>query len=108
MNAFDAIIQNEKARSYPQSNKELFSFYTLMLITQAQAAENMKRRLWASLCALITGIALCLSPILETMNDLIAQLGTIDRFDLFDLALISYGAVGLCILVLKKGTTVFR
>ncbi len=43
MNSIESIIEQEKAVTYDQRNKQLFSFYTLTLIAQEQASRRLKR-----------------------------------------------------------------
>ena len=108
MNSFEEIIRKEKEMSYAQRDKELFSFYTLTLIAQEQASRKIKRKLWASLLLFTACLALFFSPINQLTGYLIAHLSTIDMVDIFNMALISYGISGLCIVLIKRGETLFR
>ena len=54
MNQLETILEREKGASYPQRNKELFSFYILTLINVEQASKKLKRKLLVSLL-LVTG-----------------------------------------------------
>ena len=49
MNSIKSIIEQEKAVTYDQRNKQLFSFYTLTLIAQEQASRRLKKRAGISL-----------------------------------------------------------
>jgi len=42
------------------------------------------------------------------MGYLADYLSTIDIFDIFNLAVITYGVIGLCILLFKREITLFR
>ena len=48
MKSFETIIEQEKKATYTQRNKQLFSFYTLTLIAQEQAAKRLRRKLLIS------------------------------------------------------------
>ena len=108
MNSFEEIINLEKSISYAQSDKELFSFYTLTLIAQEQASKKIKKKLWASLLLFIPCLAFFFSPISQITGSLIARLSAIDMIGLFYMALFSYGVSGLCIVLIKRGAIVFR
>jgi hypothetical protein len=108
MNSFEEIITLEKTVLYAQRDKELFSFYTLTLITQEQASKKLQKKLWASLVLFITCLALLFSPISQFTGSLINQLSAIDMIGLFYMALASYGVSGLCIVLIKKGAIGFR
>jgi hypothetical protein len=108
MNSIEEITQKEKKISYVQRDKELFSFYTLTLITQEQASKKIKIKLWTSLLLLTAFISLFLSPINQIMSYVIVQLNNISIVDVLIMALISYGITGLCIVLLKNRTNLFR
>tara|TARA_B110000261_G_C12821272_1_gene252374 strand:+ start:157 stop:483 length:327 start_codon:yes stop_codon:yes gene_type:complete len=108
MNSIEEITTKEKKISYVQRDKELFSFYTLTLITQEQASKKIKIKLWTSLLLLTAFISLFLSPINQIMSYVIVQLNNISIVDVLIMALISYGITGLCIVLLKNRTNLFR
>ncbi len=45
MNEIEALVQKEKDTSYNQRNKDLFTFYTLILINQEESKRRQKNRL---------------------------------------------------------------
>tara|TARA_B110001469_G_C9615585_1_gene306435 strand:- start:272 stop:598 length:327 start_codon:yes stop_codon:yes gene_type:complete len=108
MNSIEEITQKEKKISYVQRDKELFSFYTLTLITQEQASRKIKIKLWSSLFLLTVFISLFLSPINQIISYVIDQLNNISIVDILIMALISYGVTGLCIILLKNRTNLFK
>ena len=108
MNSIEEITQKEKKISYVQRDKELFSFYTLTLITQEQASRKIKMKLWSSLFLLTVFISLFLSPINQIISYVIVQLNNISIVDILIMALISYGVTGLCIILLKNRTNLFK
>ena len=108
MTLFEDIVKQEKQTSYVQRDRELFSFYTLTLITQEQASKKVKTKLWACLILLTVCLTLFFSPINLLMGDLIAFLNTIDMVGVFKMALISYGVAGLCLVLIKRRAIVFR
>lgn len=108
MNSIEEITQKEKKISYVQRDKELFSFYTLTLITQEQASRKIKMKLWSSLLLLTIFISLFLSPINQIISYVIDQLNNISIVDILIMALISYGVTGLCIILLKNRTNLFK
>ena len=108
MNSIEEITQKEKKISYVQRDKELFSFYTLTLITQEQASRKIKMKLWSSLLLLTIFISLFLSPINQIISYVIVQLNNISIVDILIMALISYGVTGLCIILLKNRTNLFK
>jgi|TARA_B110001452_G_C15198225_1_gene415869 hypothetical protein len=108
MNSIEEITQKEKKISYVQRDKELFSFYTLTLITQEQASRKIKIKLWSSLFLLTVFISLFLSPINQIISYVIVQLNNISIVDILIMALISYGVTGLCIILLKNRTNLFK
>ena len=108
MNSIEEIAQKEKKISYVQRDKELFSFYTLTLITQEQASRKIKIKLWSSLFLLTVFISLFLSPINQIISYVIVQLNNISIVDILIMALISYGVTGLCIILLKNRTNLFK
>jgi hypothetical protein len=108
MNSIEEITTKEKKISYVQRDKELFSFYTLTLIAQEQASKKIKIKLWTSLLLLTAFISLFLSPINQIMSYVIVQLNNISIVDVLIMSLISYGITGLCIVLLKNRTNLFR
>ena len=102
MNQLETILEKEKGTSYPQRNKELFSFYILTLINQEQASRKLKRKLWVSLLLITGGLFLLLSPISEMMNYFILNLSSINTVDIFKMAVVSYGFSFVWIVLLKK------
>ena len=104
MNSFEEIINKEKQRSYPQRDKQLFSFYTLTLITQEQAAKKLNKKLRISLLVIIACLSLLLSPINQMAGYISAYLSAIDILDILIMGLISYSFTGLCIAIFKRGS----
>ncbi len=102
MNQLETILEKEKGPSYPQKNKELFSFYILTLINQEQASRKLKRKLWISLLLITAGLFLLLSPISEMMNYFILNLSNIDTVDIFMMTAVSYGFLFVLMVLLKK------
>ncbi len=45
MNEIETLVQKEKDTYYNQSNKDLFTFYTLTLINQEESKRKQKNRL---------------------------------------------------------------
>jgi hypothetical protein len=102
MNQLETILEKEKGTSYPQRNKELFSFYILTLINQEQASRKLKRKLLVSLLLITGGIFLLLSPINEMMNYFILILSNPSTVDIFKMTAVSYGFLFVLIVFLKQ------
>ena len=102
MNQLETILEKEKGTSYSQRNKELFSFYILILINQEQASKRLKRKLLVSLLLITGGIFLLLSPINEMMNYFILNTFNPSKVDIFKMAAISYGFLFVLIVSLKQ------
>lgn len=102
MNSIESIIEQEKAVTYDQRNKQLFSFYTLTLIAQEQASRRLKKRAGISLLLIVAFILLFLAPISSLIEGFVASLSTLDIIDIFKLALLNYGLVFIFYKFLKK------
>jgi len=102
MTSIEAIIEQEKAVSYDQRNKQLFSFYTLTLIAQEQASRRLQKRAGISLLLIIAFLLLFLAPISLLVEGFIASLSTIDIIDIFKLGVLNYGLVFIFYKFLKK------
>ena len=102
MNQLETILEREKGASYPQRNKELFSFYILTLINVEQASKKLKRKLLVSLLLITAGLFLLLSPISEMMNYSILNLSSPSTVDIFKMAGVSYGLLFVLVVLLKK------
>jgi hypothetical protein len=108
MNKFEEIVKQEKLVSYVQRDRQLFGFYTMVLIAQEQAAKKVKIKLWALLIVLTVFASLFLSSINQSIVFLVGHLNTIDITDIFIMALISYGVAGLYLLLIRRGAIVSR
>ena len=102
MNSIESIIEQEKAVTYDQRNKQLFSFYTLTLIAQEQASRRLKKRAGISLFLIVAFLLLFLAPISSLIEGFVASLSTLDIIDIFKLALLNYGLVFIFYKFLKK------
>ena len=102
MNSIESIIEQEKAVTYDQRNKQLFSFYTLTLIAQEQASRRLKKRAVISLFLIVAFLLLFLAPISSLIEGFVASLSTLDIIDIFKLALLNYGLVFIFYKFLKK------
>ena len=102
MNSIESIIEQEKAVTYDQRNKQLFSFYTLTLIAQEQASRRLIKRAGISLLLIIAFLLLFLAPISSLIEGFVASLSTLDIIDIFKLALLNYGLVFIFYKFLKK------
>jgi hypothetical protein len=107
MSSFEDIIRTEKATLYSQRDKELFSFYTLTLITQEQAARKTKRNLWICTLLLTVCSMVLFSPVNQITDYLITFLSNVGLVDIFYMALISYGVSGVLIVMFKSRTSLF-
>ena len=85
MNSIESIIEQEKAVTYDQRNKQLFSFYTLTLIAQEQASRRLKKRAGISLLLIVAFLLLFLAPISSLIEGFVASLSTLDIIDIFKL-----------------------
>lgn len=108
MSSFEDIIKTEKATLYSQRDKELFSFYTLTLITQEQAARKTKRNLWICTLLLTVCSMVLFSPVNQITGYLVAYLSNVGLVDIFYMGLISYGVSGLLIVMFKGRTNLFN
>lgn len=116
MNSFEEIINREKSASYIQRDKELFSFYTLTLIAQEQSSKKTKRQLLVFSVILAACLLVFFAPINQITGDFIADLSAnlraglsdIDIADIFKMALVSYGFLGVLFVLLKSRISVFR
>ena len=116
MSSFEEIINREKSASYIQRDKELFSFYTLTLIAQEQATRKTKRQLLVFSLLLTACLLVFFAPINQITGDLIADLSAnlsadlsaIDIVDIFKMALISYGFLGVLFVLFKSRLNLFR
>jgi hypothetical protein len=108
MSSFEEIISREKAVSYSQRDKELFSFYTLTLIAQEQASRKTRRQLLVFSVLLTACLLMLLSPINQVAGDLSTYLRAMDIVDIFKMALVSYGFLGLLFVLFKSRLSLFR
>ena len=102
MNSIESIIEQEKAVTYDQRNKQLFSFYTLTLIAQEQASRRLKKRAGISLLLIIAFLLLFLAPISSLIEGFVASLSTLDIIDIFKMGALNYGLVFIFYKFLKK------
>jgi hypothetical protein len=102
MNSIESIIEQEKAVTYDQRNKQLFSFYTLTLIAQEQASRRLKKRAGISLLLIIAFLLLFLAPISLLVEGFIASLSTIDIIDIFKIGALNYGLLFVFYKFFKK------
>ena len=102
MNSIESIIEQEKAVTYDQRNKQLFSFYTLTLIAQEQASRRLQKRAGISLLLIIAFLLLFLAPISSLIEGFIASLSTIDIIGIFKIGALNYGLVFIFYKFLKK------
>jgi hypothetical protein len=108
MSSFEEIINREKAVSYNQRDKELFSFYTLTLIAQEQASRKTRRQLLVFSVLLTACLLMLLSPINQVTGNLSTYLSAMDIVDIFKMALVSYGFLGLLFVLFKSRVSLFR
>ena len=103
MRSIEDIIAQEKDTQYEQRNKELFSYYTLTLINQEQAARRMRRRLklilWFILPALV---GLLLSPATGWLMSSFDAFSGVSFVRVLAMAAVSYALAGICVLALKR------
>lgn len=103
MRSIEDIIAQEKDVQYQQRNKELFSYYTLTLINQEQAAQRMRRRLklvlWFILPALV---GLLLSPAMGWLMNSFEAFSGVSFVRVLVMAAASYALAGVCVLVLRR------
>lgn len=103
MRSIEDIIAQEKDTQYEQRNKELFSYYTLTLINQEQAARRMRRRLklvlWFILPALV---GLLLSPATGWIMNSFEAFSGVNFVRVLLMAAASYALAGICVLVLRR------
>lgn len=102
MNSIESIIEQEKAVTYDQRNKQLFSFYTLTLIAQEQASRRLKKRAGISLLLIVAFLLLFLAPISSLIEGFVASLSTLDIIDIFKIGALNYGLVFIFYKFLKK------
>ncbi len=102
MNSIESIIEQEKAVTYTQRNKQLFSFYTLTLIAQEQASTRLIKRAGISLFLIIAFLLLFLAPISSLIEGFVASLSTLDIIDIFKIGALNYGLVFIFYQFLKK------
>ena len=102
MNSIESIIEQEKAVTYTQRNKQLFSFYTLTLIAQEQASRRLKKRAGISLLLIVAFLLLFLAPISSLIEGFVASLSTLDIIDIFKIGALNYGLVFIFYKFLKK------
>jgi hypothetical protein len=102
MNSIESIIEQEKAVTYDQRNKQLFSFYTLTLIAQEQASRRLQKRAGISLLLIIAFLLLFLAPISSLIEGFVASLSTLDIIDIFKIGALNYGLVFIFYKFLKK------
>ena len=103
MKSIDDIIAQEKTVDYQQRNKELFSYYTLTLIAQEQAARRTRRRLklllWFMLPALV---GLLLSPATGWLINAVQVADKMSILRIVVMATASYVLAAVCVLALKR------
>ncbi|HIE48854.1 MAG TPA: hypothetical protein EYF97_01095 [Gammaproteobacteria bacterium] len=62
MNEIEVLVQKEKEASYNQSNKDLFTFYTLTLINQEESQGRLKNKLISFLLiSMVPGLVVMLN-----------------------------------------------
>jgi hypothetical protein len=103
MRSIEDIIAQEKDARYEQRNKELFSYYTLTLINQEQAARRMRRRLklvlWFILPALV---GLLVSPATGWLMHSFEAFSGVNFVRVLVMAATSYALAGVVVLTLKR------
>jgi len=102
MNSIESIIEQEKAVTYDQRNKQLFSFYTLTLIAQEQASRRLQKRAGISLLLIIAFLLLFLAPISSLIEGFVASLSTLDIIDIFKIGALNYGLLFVFYKFFKK------
>lgn len=103
MRSIEDIIAQEKHTQYEQRSKELFSYYTLTLINQEQAARRLRKRLklvlWFMLPALV---GLLLSPATGWLMNAFEGFSGVNFVRVLLMAAASYALAGICVLVLRR------
>lgn len=109
MKSFETIIEQEKKVNYSQRNKQLFSFYTLTLIAQEQAAKRVRRKLLISASILSMVLLLVLdksnqlsAPINQFLSHHLATINPIGLMDIALMAMASYAMTGLLLFITKN------
>ena len=103
MRSIEDIIAQEKDVQYTQRNKELFSYYTLTLINQEQAARRLRKRLKLVLwCMLPALVGLLLSPATGWLMNAFEGFSGVNFVRVLVMAAASYALAGVCVLALKR------
>ena len=103
MRSIEDIIAQEKDVQYQQRNKELFSYYTLTLIAQDQAAKRLRQRLkWALWLLLPALVGLLMSPATGWIMTWVGTFSGVNVMRVILMAAASYTVAGLCVFGLKR------
>ena len=103
MRSIEDIIAQEKDVQYQQRNKELFSYYTLTLINQEQAAQRLRKRLKLALWFMLpAAVGLLISPATGWLMNSFDAFSGVSFVRVLAMAAASYALAGLCVLVLRR------
>lgn len=102
MSAFESILSAERSKVYQQRNIDLYTYYTMSLIAQAEAERRMKARLKILGSMMLISVALMMMPFKPLTASLASYLTRLDWQLFVILALVGYG-LALCMAIGLRG-----
>ena len=102
MSAFESILKAERSKVYQQRNIDLYTYYTMSLIAQAEAERKMKSRLKILGSLMVISVALMMIPFKPVTESLAAYLRHPDWQVFALLALVGY-VLALCMAIGLRG-----
>lgn len=102
MSAFESILAAERSKVYRQRNVDLYTYYTMSLIAQAEAERRMKARLKILGSMMLISVALMMMPFKPVTASLASYLTRLDWQAFVIFALVGY-ALALCLAIGLRG-----
>lgn len=102
MSAFESILSAERSKVYRQRNIDLYTYYTMSLIAQAEAERRMRARLKILSSMMLISVALMMIPFKPVTVSMAAYLTPLDWQVFVILALVGY-ALTLCMAIGLRG-----
>ena len=108
MNAFDSILAAERSKEYQQRNVDLYTYYTMSLIAQAEAERKMKSRLTFLGLMMLVSFALLMIPLRPLTEAVASHLSRPDWLDFAVWTLVGYGLALALLMGLRGVRVAFR
>jgi hypothetical protein len=108
MSAFDTILAAERSKEYAQRNIDLYTYYTMSLISQAEAKRKMKSRLTFLGLMMLVSLALLMIPFRPLTEAVASHLTRPDWLDFAVWTLVGYGLALFVFMGLRGVRVAFR